>query len=110
MGRIQVINIKDQKTVVRGQGLNYPHGISLRYHLPGLPRYDLMELPTTLCRIDLTGWCTSAKRKVRSIKFPASGWNFMLNTNDILGMAKMKGGVKILLYIDRVLSAEEKTL
>ena len=32
----------------------------------------------------------------------------MLNTNDILGMAKMKGGVKILLDIDRVLSAKEK--
>ena len=31
-----------------------------------------------------------------------------LNTNYILGMAKMKGGVKILLDIDRVLSAEEK--
>jgi purine-binding chemotaxis protein CheW len=45
---------------------------------------------------------------VRSIKFPASGWNFMLNINDILGMAKMKGGVKILLDMDRVLSAEEK--
>jgi hypothetical protein len=45
---------------------------------------------------------------VRSIKFPASGWNFMLNTNDILGMAKMKGGVKILIDIDRILSAKEK--
>ncbi len=32
----------------------------------------------------------------------------MLNTNYILGMAKMKGGVKILLDIDRALSAEEK--
>ena len=31
-----------------------------------------------------------------------------LDTNYILGMAKMKGGVKILLDIDRVLSAEEK--
>ncbi len=30
-----------------------------------------------------------------------------LNTNYILGMAKMEGGVKILLDIDRVLSAEE---
>jgi purine-binding chemotaxis protein CheW len=33
-----------------------------------------------------------------------------LEINDILGMAKSGGGVKILLYIDRVLSAEEKTL
>ena len=32
----------------------------------------------------------------------------MLNTNYILGKAKMEGGVKILLNIDRVLSAEEK--
>ena len=32
----------------------------------------------------------------------------MLNTNDILGMAKMKGGVKILIDIDRILSAKEK--
>ncbi|RZB36332.1 MAG: hypothetical protein SRB2_02157 [Desulfobacteraceae bacterium Eth-SRB2] len=32
----------------------------------------------------------------------------MLNTNYILGMAKMKGGVKILIDIDRILSAEEK--
>jgi purine-binding chemotaxis protein CheW len=32
----------------------------------------------------------------------------MLNTNYILGMAEMEGGVKILLYIDRVLCAEEK--
>lgn len=30
-----------------------------------------------------------------------------LNTDYILGMAKMEGGVKILLNIDRVLSAEE---
>jgi len=30
-----------------------------------------------------------------------------LNTDYILGMAKMEGGVKILLHIDRVLSAEE---
>ena len=30
-----------------------------------------------------------------------------LNTDYILGMAKMEGGVKILLDIDRVLSAEE---
>jgi len=33
-----------------------------------------------------------------------------LEINDILGMAKSEGGVKILLYIDRVLSGEEKTL
>jgi purine-binding chemotaxis protein CheW len=33
-----------------------------------------------------------------------------LEINDILGMAKSEGGVKILLYIDRVLSVEEKTL
>jgi purine-binding chemotaxis protein CheW len=33
-----------------------------------------------------------------------------LEINDILGMAKSEGGVKILLYIDRVLSAKEKTL
>jgi len=33
-----------------------------------------------------------------------------LEINDILGMAKSGGGVKILLYIDRVLSAKEKTL
>ena len=32
----------------------------------------------------------------------------MLNTNYILGMAKMEGGVKILIDIDRALSAEEK--
>jgi purine-binding chemotaxis protein CheW len=32
-----------------------------------------------------------------------------LNTDYILGMAKMEGGVKILLDIDRVLSAEEIT-
>jgi len=31
-----------------------------------------------------------------------------LNTEDILGMAKVEGGVKILLDIDRVFSAEEK--
>ena len=30
-----------------------------------------------------------------------------LNTEYILGMAKMEGGVKILLYIDKVLSAKE---
>jgi purine-binding chemotaxis protein CheW len=30
-----------------------------------------------------------------------------LNTDYILGMAKMEGGVKILLDIDRVLSADE---
>ncbi len=30
-----------------------------------------------------------------------------LNTDYILGMAKMEGGVKILLDIDKVLSAEE---
>ncbi len=30
-----------------------------------------------------------------------------LNTDYILGMAKMEGGVKILLDIDRVLSGEE---
>ncbi len=30
-----------------------------------------------------------------------------LNTDFILGMAKMEGGVKILLDIDRVLSGEE---
>jgi purine-binding chemotaxis protein CheW len=33
-----------------------------------------------------------------------------LNTDYILGMAKMEGGVKILLDIDRVLSSEEVTL
>ena len=33
-----------------------------------------------------------------------------LNTDYILGMAKMEGGVKILLDIDRVLSAEEVAL
>ena len=33
-----------------------------------------------------------------------------LNTDYILGMAKMEGGVKILLDIDRVLGAEEITL
>ena len=33
-----------------------------------------------------------------------------LEINNILGMAKSGGGVKILLYIDRVLSGEEKTL
>jgi len=33
-----------------------------------------------------------------------------LNTDYILGMAKMEGGVKILLDIDRVLSQEEVTL
>ena len=33
-----------------------------------------------------------------------------LNTDYILGMAKMKGGVKILLDIDRVLKAEEVEL
>ena len=33
-----------------------------------------------------------------------------LNTDYILGMAKMEGGVKILLDIDRVLSAEEVSL
>ena len=33
-----------------------------------------------------------------------------LNTDYILGMAKMEGGVKILLEIDRVLSAEEITV
>jgi len=32
----------------------------------------------------------------------------MLITQYILGMAKMKGGVKILIDIDRVLSAKEK--
>ena len=32
-----------------------------------------------------------------------------LEINDILGMAKSGGGVKILLYIDRILSAKEKT-
>jgi len=34
----------------------------------------------------------------------------MLNTSYILDMAKMEGGVKILLDIDRVLSAERDTL
>ncbi len=33
-----------------------------------------------------------------------------LNTDYILGMAKMEGGVKILLDIDKVLSAEEVSL
>ncbi len=33
-----------------------------------------------------------------------------LNTDYILGMAKMEGGVKILLDIDKVLSAEEVTI
>jgi purine-binding chemotaxis protein CheW len=33
-----------------------------------------------------------------------------LNTDYILGMAKMEGGVKILLDIDRVLSAQEISL
>ncbi|MCK4469377.1 MAG: chemotaxis protein CheW, partial [Desulfobacterales bacterium] len=33
-----------------------------------------------------------------------------LDTDYILGMAKMEGGVKILLDIDRVLSSEEVTL
>jgi purine-binding chemotaxis protein CheW len=36
---------------------------------------------------------------------PTFGAN--LNTEYILGMAKMEGGVKILLHIDQVLSAEE---
>jgi purine-binding chemotaxis protein CheW len=31
-----------------------------------------------------------------------------LEINDILGMAKSEGGVKILLYIDRVLRVHEK--
>jgi len=43
-----------------------------------------------------------------SINIPATDRNFMLNTNNSLGITKMKGGVKILLYIDRALSAEEK--
>ena len=34
----------------------------------------------------------------------------MLNTDYILGMVKMEGGVKILLDIDRVLSANEISL
>jgi purine-binding chemotaxis protein CheW len=33
-----------------------------------------------------------------------------LEINDILGMAKSEGGVKILLYIDPGLSVEEKAL
>jgi purine-binding chemotaxis protein CheW len=37
---------------------------------------------------------------------PSFGTN--LEINDILSMAKSKGGVKILLYIDRGLSVEEK--
>ena len=41
-------------------------------------------------------------------KVPATDRNFMLNTNNSLGIIKMKWGVKILLYIDRALSAEEK--
>ncbi len=41
-------------------------------------------------------------------KIPAADRNFMLNTNYILGITKMKGGVKILQYIDRALGAKEK--
>lgn len=78
-------HIKDQKTVARGQGLNDPYGISLRYPFPGLPRYDLMELRSYTLPDRLDGWCTAGK-------------------------IKMEGGVKILLDIDRVLSAEKDTL
>ena len=35
--------------------MNAPYGISLRYHLRGFSRYDLMELSTILCRIDWKG-------------------------------------------------------
>jgi len=58
-----VTNIKDQKTEVIGQGLSDFHGISLRYHLPGLPRCDLLQLPTTFCRIDLTGGAQQRSEK-----------------------------------------------
>lgn len=40
----------------------------------------------------------------------APSFGFRLNTDYILGMAKMEGGVKILLDIDRVLSAGEMDL
>lgn len=61
-------NIKNQKTVVRGQGLNDPYGISLRYPLPNLPRYDLMELRNYDLPDRLGGWCTAGKIKMTSIK------------------------------------------
>ncbi|WP_028313465.1 chemotaxis protein CheW [Desulfatibacillum aliphaticivorans] len=38
---------------------------------------------------------------------PTPTFGAKLNTDYILGMAKMEGGVKILLHIDKVLSAEE---
>ena len=38
---------------------------------------------------------------------PAPTFGASINTNFILGMAKTEGGVKILLNIDQVLSAEE---
>jgi purine-binding chemotaxis protein CheW len=38
---------------------------------------------------------------------PAPSFGASINTNFILGMAKTEGGVKILLNIDQVLSAEE---
>jgi purine-binding chemotaxis protein CheW len=37
----------------------------------------------------------------------APSFGFRLDTDYILGLAKMEGGVKILLDIDRVLSADE---
>jgi len=58
---------------------------------------------------DRYGGCdTAGKITMMSINIPATDRNFMLNTNNSLGITKMKGGVKILLYIDRALSAEEK--
>ena len=44
--------------------------------------------------------------KAESIE-PAPAFGTSLNTDYILGMAKLEGGVKILLEIDKVLSAQE---
>ncbi len=62
----------------------------------------------------LTGIAVDSVSEVLDIKGEdtedAPTFGTKLNSEDILGMAKVEGGVKILLDIDHVLSAEEVIL
>lgn len=71
----------------------------------------VVEMATAATRTILMGIVVDSVSEVLNIKGndieEAPAFGVKLNTEFILGMAKVGGGIKILLDIDRVLSAEE---
>lgn len=74
----------------------------------------VMEIETETVGIIQTGIVVDSVSEVLNIKAEeienTPSFGVQLNTDYILGMAKMEGGVKILLDIDQVLSAREMSL